>query len=49
MYNKADYREQMNPYKTGDLQAKVNAKMGTKVPRFLQLFVKHKDKISRVT
>ncbi|MFW9598601.1 MAG: endo-1,4-beta-xylanase [Paludibacter sp.] len=46
--DKADYQERMNPYKTG-VPAEVNAEWEQKYLDFFQLFVKHKDKISRVT
>lgn len=46
--DKADYQERMNPYKDG-VPAEVNAEWEQKYLDFFQLFLKHKDKIDRVT
>lgn len=44
----AEYHERMNPYKTG-VPVEINKEWEQRYLDFFQLFVKHKDKISRVT
>lgn len=46
--DKATYEEKMNPYKLG-VPAEVNAEWERKMADFFKMFIKHQDKIARIT